>query len=234
MTSVYAHRATADLSARENSLDGVRSAAALGADGVECDVRRTADGILVLHHDIEVGGLGAVSACRRADLPSWIPTLEEVLTLCGDLGLAINVEVKSELEGLAHDPMERCAREAAVVCAAAGQTSPVVVSSFSTSALVAAREASSALPLAWLVANPSATARPPWRDGVLATLVLEGVHPFDRIVDADYVARAHEDGLAVRVWTVDEPARIAQLARLGVEAVITDDVPAARRALQLL
>lgn len=69
---------------------------------------------------------------------------------------------------------------------------------------------------------------------MLSALALEGVHPADGLVDAGYVALAHADGLAIRVWTVDDPARLALLARLGVEGVITNDVATARRALQAL
>ncbi|HXY44751.1 MAG TPA: glycerophosphodiester phosphodiesterase [Acidimicrobiales bacterium] len=231
MTSVYAHRGSASPDVRENTLEAFRAAARLGADGVELDVRRTADGALVIHHDIEVKGLGAVSGCLRRDLPAWMPSLEEALAACSELGLAVNVEVKSELAGPSHDPMERCARESAGLCEAAAGRVDIVVSSFSPAALAAAREVSAELALAWLAGLGSAGAPAPWRTGRLAALRLEGVHPADPLVDTGYVALAHADGLAVRVWTVDDPARIAVLAGLGVAAVITNDVAAARRAL---
>ena len=234
MTSVYAHRGSASPLVRENTLGAFASAARLGADGVELDVRRTADGALVIHHDIEVEGLGAVSACVRRDLPAWIPSLEEALEACADLGLAVNVELKSELAGPSHDAMERCAKESASLLEASVPALDIVVSSFSPMALAAVREVSAELALAWLVGFSTSEQAPPWRRGVLATLALEGVHPVDDIVDADYVALVHADGLAVRVWTVDDPIRIALLARLGVEAVITNDVEAARRVLRVL
>jgi len=232
LTSILAHRGAAQ-AAPENSLDAFRAAAAFGADGVELDVRRTADGWLVLHHDIEARVLGPISAIRRQDLPSSIPSLEEALVLCAGLGLQVNVEVKSEVAGPSHDPEERCARESAAACAQAPAGSRIIVSSFSVAALEAVRESSGGLALAWLVGLAvHASAGPaPWSQGVLGTLGLEGVHPYDLIVDADYLRRAHDDGLAVRVWTVDDPARIAQLDDLGVEAVITNDVPAARRVI---
>ena len=42
---------------------------------------------------------------------------------------------------------------------------------------------------------------------------------------------AHRAGLAVRAWTVDDPGRIAELAAMGTDAVVTNDVPAALEAL---
>jgi len=232
MTSILAHRGAAQ-SAPENSLDAFEAAAHLGADGVELDVRRTADGCLVLHHDIEIGGLGPISAIRRGDLPSHVPTLEQALELCTSLDLEVNVEVKSESTGSSHDPEQRCARESAELCAQVPAQYRIVVSSFSVPALAAVRESAPDLVLAWLVgvAAYATAGERPWSEGVLGTLGLEGVHPSDAMVDAHYLRRAHDDGLAVRVWTVDDPARIEQLSELGVEAVITNDVAVALRAV---
>jgi glycerophosphoryl diester phosphodiesterase len=229
LTSILAHRGSVE-AAPENSLDAVRAAAALGADGVELDVRRTADGCVVLHHDLEASGLGPVSGLRRSDLPPQVPTLDDALALCASLGLDVNVEVKSELAGPHHDPAELCARASAALCAQAQEHSRIVISSFSIAALAAVRESADGLALAWLLWHDS-TEPAPWSQGVLGTLGLEGVHPYDTVVDAAYLRRAHNDGLAVRVWPVSDPDRIAQLGELGVDAVITNDVPAALKAL---
>jgi glycerophosphoryl diester phosphodiesterase len=234
MTAVYAHRGSASPVVRENTLEAFAQAAVLHADGVELDVRRTADGVLVVQHDIEMKGLGPVSACLRRQLPDWLATLEEALTTCSRLSLAVNVEIKSELAGPSHDPAERCATEAAAVCVAAASTTRIVVSSFSPAALAAVRQVSGDLALAWLVGIAGHAPAPRWRSGLLGTLGLEGVHPLAGLVDAAYVTAAHDDGLAVRAWTVDDPTRIGELARLGVEAVITNDVAVARRALGML
>jgi glycerophosphoryl diester phosphodiesterase len=231
VTSIYAHRGSTGPAVRENTLEAFRSAARLGADGVELDVRRTADGDLVIHHDVESPGLGLISDCRHLELQEWVPTLVEALEVCDELGLDVNVEVKSEVAGPSHDVMERCAAESAAVCAGASASVRIVVSSFSVAALAAVRAVSSDLALAWLVGFGSAGPTPPWSGGILAGLSLEGVHPGDAMIDAEYVRRAHDDGLAVRAWTVDAPARVAELAGLGVDAIITNDVAAALGAI---
>ncbi len=233
MTSIYAHRGSTGPSIRENTIAAFHRAAELGADGVELDVRRTADGVLVVHHDDEVEGVGRVSTCGRRALPAWIPSLGESLAACADAGLAVNVEVKSEDHGPSQDPTERCATDAALVCAGAAVGRGLVVSSFSLSALVAVRKVSAGIALAWLVEPPIAVPSA-WRREVVGGLSLEAVHPCDALVGPALVADAHDDGLAVRVWTVDDPQRLALLARLGVDAVITNDVAVARQALAAL
>ncbi len=238
-TAVYAHRGSTTETTRENTLDAFALAAALDADGVELDVRRTADGALVVLHDSDVPGAGPgprpVALSRRADLPAWVPTLEEALDVCAKAGLEVNVEVKSEREGPSHDPAERCAREAALQCAAARPSlTRLVVSSFSPAALRAAQEVAPELDLACLLDVVAELGGRAWEEGGFGGIVLEGVHPFVAAVDADFVRRAHDAGLAVRVWTVDDPGRIAELAGAGggVDAVITNDVAAARGTLQ--
>ena len=52
------------------------------------------------------------------------------------------------------------------------------------------------------------------------------------VVDERFVTRAHEHGLAVHVWTIDDPAEAASLVALGVDAVITDRPAAVTPALR--
>src|SRR5271155_5597270 len=92
MLSVYAHRGLHDKE-RENTVGAFTAAVALGVDGVELDVRRTGDGVLVVHHDPTIGRLGIAEALQR-DLPTYVPTLDEAMKACE--GVLVNVEIKNE------------------------------------------------------------------------------------------------------------------------------------------
>src|SRR5438132_7158722 len=83
VTALWGHRGAA-ASVRENTVAAFEAAVAAGADGVELDVRRAADGRLVVHHDE-----------LPPELPPWVPTLDEALDACGDL--LVNVELKERL-----------------------------------------------------------------------------------------------------------------------------------------
>jgi hypothetical protein len=88
-----------------------------GADGVELDVRRTADGALVLSHDPAIEGVGLVNDLSLADLPASIATLREALEVCA--GLLVNVEIKNDPNEPGHDPTDAlCAEVVAEVPAA--------------------------------------------------------------------------------------------------------------------
>src|SRR5260370_6189299 len=91
VVAVLAHRGASAV-APENSLEAFCEARRLGADGVELDVRRSADGALVVHHDAEIAGVGRVAALKVVDLPPVVPLLEPAIAACGDL--LVNIELK--------------------------------------------------------------------------------------------------------------------------------------------
>jgi len=88
MVSILGHRGASD-HARENTLEAFVVARRLGADGVELDVRETADGALAVHHDAAIPGLGPVADLTVAQLPAYVPLLDAALEACE--GMVVNV-----------------------------------------------------------------------------------------------------------------------------------------------
>ncbi|MGO9911666.1 MAG: glycerophosphodiester phosphodiesterase [Acidimicrobiales bacterium] len=235
MTLVIAHRGSGPLGPeRENTVAAFLASNRLGADGVEFDVRRSADQQLVVHHDavLETGSL--VCDTHSSDLPSEIPSFAEALDACG--GMLVNVEVKNVKVDADFDPTQLVARLCARLLLERGAlewgsgegAEGVVVSSFSRSAIQAVKSVAPTLETAWIVGLNL-------RDVDVLTIAaadgLEGIHPYDPLVDGRLVEAAHAAGLALRVWTVDDPKRVAELGLFGVDAVITNDVVSTRRAL---
>ena len=202
---------------RENTLAAFRAARDLGADGVELDVRRTGDGQLVVHHDAELPGLGALVARSRDELPAWVPTLADALTACE--GMGVNVEVKHRHGEPDFDAAQPAARAVAELVATTGRQATVLVSSFDLASVDAVRAVDPTIATGLLTIETTDPARD------LATAVRHGhrfFHPLHLAVTPDLVAAAHADGVAVHVWTVDEPERMRELADLGVDAIITN------------
>jgi glycerophosphoryl diester phosphodiesterase len=222
VTSVFAHRGCTEGGLIENTLEAFAEARRLGADGVELDVRLTADGALAVHHDAEIEGLGAISQLGVADLPAHVPLLVDALAVCE--GMVVNVEIKNPPTEAGHDPAEAVAALTAHAIDDAGWTDRVLVSSFQVSTLRAVQVADGRLAIGWLwpiMTPPSAGLDEAVEAGFRA------VHPFVTLVDADLVDRAHAAGLSVNVWTVNAPDDLAALGALGVDAVITDTLTAA-------
>ena len=92
---VIAHRG-ASSDAPENTAAAFEAAIALGVDAVELDVRRTSDGVLVVHHNasrrgVPVAMLTHAALVRRSR--NEPPTLGMVLDLCAGR-VAVDVEIK--------------------------------------------------------------------------------------------------------------------------------------------
>lgn len=229
MTSVIAHRGASG-SAPENTLAAVELALAQGADRVEVDVRRTADGELVLLHDrdprrtTDVGPDRAgdpvdsfsLAALRRLDAGSWfdvrfagerVPVLGELLELVrGRAG--VHLELKDPAR---HPGVER------QVVAAIGRGDDVLVQSFDHASMRRVHALAPDVPVGLLVGERPGPALLRAAAGYAAE-----VNPAVGALDADVVAALREHGLRTSVWTVDDPAELRRVAALGVDAVITD------------
>jgi glycerophosphoryl diester phosphodiesterase len=211
---VIGHRG-ASAEAPENTVAAFTIAAAQGADWVELDVRLTTDSELAVVHDAYLPDGRIVADLARSELPHQVPVLAEALAASVPMG--VNVEIK-------HDPVEpgfADDRHIADITVAAVADSPVAVliSSFDLLVIDRVRHLAPELPTAYLVVDPTSPL-----DAVDACVTggHSALHPWHKSVDAALVDRCHEAGLAVNVWTVDDPDRIRQLAALGVDGIVTN------------
>lgn len=230
MTLVLAHRG-ANRFAPDNTLAAFARAVELGADGVELDIHRSRDGGLVVRHDADspAGMLAEMTLAEiRAGLPA-VPTLGEALDVC--VGLLVNVEIKNSPRDSDWDPSDRGAELLVELLAAREGRDRVLVSSFNLPSIDRVRSIAPHVPTALLT----------WgKDPVEALLVAEShghgaLHPdLLSVAGAGAAAaatRAHELGLELNVWTVNDPAELARLAAAGIDGLITDVPDIALQAL---
>jgi glycerophosphoryl diester phosphodiesterase len=237
---VLGHRGSPAAPGRaENSVAAVREALRHGADGVEIDVRLTADGVLVCSHNpVAVGRTGAlldVATSASADLLDDVagrplPTLAELLA-AGQrpAGSRIVVEVKPVADPAA---ARETARVLADVLAASAGPAEITVSSFDAALLGLVRRACADLPVRTALLGDKqepvdAIVRRADEDGHDEVhLPLAGARRTPEVL-----AAARDRGLSVALWTVNRRRDLRWAAQQGVAAVITDDVPRARREL---
>src|ERR1700684_1389209 len=144
MTAGFAHRGCTE-GFTENTIEAFAEARRLGADGVELDVRLTADGALAIHHDAEIPGIGTIDQLEVADLPAHVPLLADVLGVCE--GMVVNVEIKNAPQDPGGGRGEAVAGLTAAAIEEAGWTGRVIVSSFQTATLRAVQAADGRLAL---------------------------------------------------------------------------------------
>jgi glycerophosphoryl diester phosphodiesterase len=216
MVRVIGHRG-ASAAHPENTIEAFRGAAEMGAHGVELDVRRTVDDVLVVFHDAHLPTGEAVRSLESAALPPSIPTLAEALDACAELW--INIEIKNMPDDPDYDAEHGLSIAVAALVGAYDIADRVVVSSFNIDSVDRIHTLDPTIPTGWLVwggADPISII------DRAAAHQLSAIHPNDVLVDGRFVERAHAEGLAVYVWTVDDPDRIAQLAALDVDGIITN------------
>jgi glycerophosphoryl diester phosphodiesterase len=233
---VVAHRG-ASAAYPENTLMAFEGAIAAGADVVELDVRLTADGVLVILHDMDVSavtdGSGLVHRLSLKEVKALdasggrgaraeIPTLQEALELLSGRA-GVNVEVKNLPGEPAFDsPREEVAEEVVRTLGDAAFVGSVLVSSFNWLSIERVRELEPGVATGFLTTaliDPSAAlvyARSRGHAYVLpqAPALFEAGPAF--------VEEAHGDGLRVGTWTVDLAEGIERLFAMGVDAVATN------------
>lgn len=226
---LVAHRG-GGLLAPENTLPGIREAAKHGYRAVEFDVMLSADGVPVLMHDETLerttNGRGRVGELTFAQLSqldagSWfadefagepIPRFDHALDLCRSLGLAVNVEIKP-----AEGTDSETGRIVAEWAAERGHDIPMVLSSFSLTALREAQKVAPDLPRGVLFGAPPVD----WLGIVRRADSLSMHCDWTRLgSDTPAVARAAEVPLVV--YTCNDPQHAQHLLEQGVSSVITD------------
>jgi glycerophosphoryl diester phosphodiesterase len=225
---VIAHRgASADFA--ENTLDAFLGAVDQGADGVELDVRRTADGHLAVSHDDVLPDGTVLVETAFAGLPAPVTDLTRALDACAPLAV-VNIEIKNWPEDRDFDPTEGLAGAVVDLLRARGELDDgrSLVSSFHLATVDRVRALAPGLATGWLLGRVD-------EPGPLVDRAAEhghaAVHPHHAFVNEDLVRRAHDAGLAVNTWTCDEPERIRWLESVGVDAVITNVPVVALEAL---
>lgn len=218
--NVIGHRG-ASRSQPENTPAAFRTADGMGADGVELDVRIAPDGRggdrLVVFHD--------PLPTEQRDIDA-LPAFGEILDACGSRML-VNVEIKNGDEEGGFDPtMAVVAPTVAAMRSRGRDPGRWLFSSFSLPTIDHCRLVAPEIATALLVHEAT--------DAAIGAAVAGGhraIHPWTQSLDAERVAACHAAGLAVNTWTCNDPERITELDRLGVDGVCTDVPDVALAAL---
>lgn len=241
MPLIIAHRGASE-DAPENTLAAFRLAWEQGADAIELDLRMTRDGHIAVLHDADlrrVAGdsrrIAELTAASLRELDAsrtkggrWsdarVPLLEEVLADV-PLGRQVFLEIKEGIEML---PVLRRIIEGGSLSG-----SQITVLCFELPVLIQVKRLLPALDAAWVVNYPSVLGF----ERLVGTAVEHGLDALDVSVswplDERRVSRAHDAGLKVHVWTVDDASRARELIRAGVDGITTNAPLRLRRMLKV-
>ena len=196
----------------------------MGADGIECDIRESREGELVVFHDPTIkrltGKPGRLNTfflpdLKKLDVGSWFsPSFagETIVTLAEAMKalpppLLLNLEIKAASPEKVVDFIHRH-----------GILDRVIVSSFDHSLLGKMRKLDLTLPIGLLVD------REPWKKALQQAARLRAVSlniPSKRAT-AEVMAQLHQKALKVHVYTVNDAAEMTRLVEMGVDGLFTN------------
>jgi glycerophosphoryl diester phosphodiesterase len=210
----------------------------MGADGIEMDVHRLRDGVIVAIHDPDVkrttNGKGQISDLTLAQLQaldagSWfnhafpkkarpeyaglrVPTLQEIIDLTKESTAELYIEIKN--------PERYPPGLEATLLSIVGSNrmeKRTRFLSFSSQSVRAIKALDSSIPTALLISKHE-------KDPVRATLeaLADQLALRHNLAAPGIIDAAHSSGLSVSVWTVDREADMRRMIRLGVDCIITN------------
>ncbi len=226
---IVAHRGAPRGGAAENTIRAFREAAAAGADGVEMDVRGTADGRVVVLHDAEAPAAGGkrvpVRALALEDLRDpgveavdRVPPLEEAIrALLGRTGVIVEVKEPGIEERVA-SILTSMKADTRLPWLLVASFHPEVLRGFSRrapgirTALVVAPDGPGFG--GWLRGKRPLAA---WRSSGAADLM-----PEQGLVTKALAAAVASGGGRVLPWTVNDPGEAGRLLAAGCAGIVTD------------
>ncbi|MFF0064251.1 glycerophosphodiester phosphodiesterase [Streptomyces sp. NPDC005279] len=231
----FAHRGGA-ADGIENTAAAFRRAAEVGYRYFETDVHTTADGRLVAFHDATLDRVtdarGRIAALPWSEVRQARVAGREPLALFEELleefpRARWNVDIKAEPALVPLVDLIRRADAWDRVCVgsfsegrvarAMRLAGPRLATSYGVRGVMALRLRSYGIPAAL-------------RAGAVCAQVPESQGGI-RVVDRRFVRAAHDRGLQVHVWTVNEADRMAALLDLGVDGIMTDHLETLRTVL---
>lgn len=231
---IIGHRGASAV-APENTMAAFREAIAVGAHGIEFDVRLTRDGVPVVIHDSTLRRTGGVDQrvadlnweeLSKVDVGSWfkagsfagerVPSLAELFSLFQTNNLSLYLEMKCDSPAEYRPLAEACCR----MIHEHSLNERVVVECFHLPALEVLKKIDPDIKTAALfdrvIIDQSIVARAT-EIGAMAVAL------HHRLARKGLVGKSKQAGLHVAVWTVDDPIWIDRARAIGIDALITND-----------
>jgi glycerophosphoryl diester phosphodiesterase len=238
---IYGHRG-AKAHVVENTLPSFERAIADGADGIELDVRTSSDGVVIVMHDPDLKRLTSgrdTRACSRLlarelteielNDGGRAPTLADVLDWADARRVLVNVELK-------HDTHDKHALTVSVARLLRGRprvAQRVMFSSFDPQLLARVAVLCPEVPRAFLVHEGQRLAHTPVATWIAKAVGAFAINPERTLCTPERVAGWRARSLLLNVWTVNNGGEAVDLARLGVDGIITDDPAQILQAIAL-
>ena len=219
-TKIVAHRGYWDCAgSAQNSITSLKLADKIGCYGSEFDVHLTKDGVIVVHHDQNVGKIdiqtSTYKALKKERLRNGekIPTLEQYLDAGKDLSCKLVLEIKKQKVQSHEDSL---VRQCVDMVKSKGLTDRIVWISFSGKACELLHQLLPDAHIQYLLGDwDPKTRKAKGLSGIDYEQKVMALHP-------EWIKECHDLGLVVNVWTVNDLNTINQFIKAGVDFITTN------------
>ena len=213
----YAHRG-ASAYEPENTMEAFRLGLQMGANGIETDIHRTKDGVLVLFHDDTLervtGASGRLQAHSYDELRTLevtmygksgkIPRFENFLLEFSDKPITFAIEFKQEFTE----------KDTIDILRAFSMEKKTVLTSFNIDCLMRAKLYAPEYKLGYLTSDVNELTIK-----VMRTIGIEEICPHAKIVTSELVSSLHSEGFSVRAWGVKNEEAMKSCYDAGVDGM---------------
>lgn len=219
-TKIVAHRGYWDCAgSAQNSITSLKLADKIGCYGSEFDVHLTKDGVIVVHHDQNVGKIdiqtSTYKALKKERLRNGekLPTLEQYLDAGKDLSCKLVLEIKRQMVQSHEDSL---VRQCVDMVKSKGLTDRIVWISFSGKACELLHQLLPDAHIQYLLGD--------WDPKTIKAKGLSGIDYEQKVLalHPEWIKECHDLGLVVNVWTVNDLNTINQFIKAGVDFITTN------------
>lgn len=219
-TKIVAHRGYWDCAgSAQNSITSLKLADKIGCYGSEFDVHLTKDGVIVVHHDQNVGKIdiqtSTYKALKKERLKNGekLPTLEQYLDAGKDLSCKLVLEIKKQKVQSHEDSL---VRQCVDMVKSKGLTDRIVWISFSGKACELLHQLLPDAHIQYLLGD--------WDPKTIKAKGLSGIDYEQKVMalHPEWIKECHDLGLVVNVWTVNDLNTINQFIKAGVDFITTN------------
>ncbi len=200
------HRGAAEIA--ENTVPSFRKALEQGANGIELDVRKTADDKLVVVHPSVVEHRSVQTSTyeeiRRLPDDLEVPLLKDVLK---KFGKKIFLDIEFKTPGFEKEAVELIQKY--------GNPANTMISAFDTDTLNKVYELSPDLQLGYIYNRTQ-------DEESRHNAPIDYVIPQFKLASREIISEVHDEELKVMAWTVNDEPEMKRLLTLGVDGIITD------------
>lgn len=231
---VTGHRGTAK-EAPENTKAALLRAIQDGAEWVEIDINMTKDGVLVISHDETLSRTGGVNIdictsnyddIKDIDIGSFyspeysgerLMTLDEAIEICNGK-VKMNIEIKPNK----HTDTDQLVQKTIQTINKHNFKKNCVLASLNLNALLDAESTDKSIRTCF---------NTPVAYGSINKIPVDVYSIEESFVTQDIIKAIHKAGKQVFVWTVEDEDTAAKMTKLGVDNIITDDIPLIKQAV---